>query len=344
MDDAVLICGFGAFGRLHAEGWRRAWPGVRLLICDPDAGARRAAAAMGIAPGDTAAGPDALIGAAGVVDIVAPPAQHLPLARIALAALKPVLIEKPAVVSVAEARELAALAGAMPVQIGHVLRCHPLVVRARALLAEGAIGRLLRIEGDFSGWKRMRADCGLIANDGVHFLDLMRHFAGAAIAAVDLHEVRALAPGIADDIRITLAFAQGISGSLRLGILVAGTQEDGFVPGALTEKRLTLIGEAGNIALDFNAGTLRHARVRYARRGDVFAVIPGAVVQETVLGVSPASLLARSFAMFRAAVAGTGPVMCDVAEGAQEIARVLHALAVATPHPLRPVEVEGAVA
>lgn len=340
MDDAVLICGFGAFGRLHAQGWRLSEPDVRLLVCDPDAGARAAAASMGIAPGDIAATPDGLIGMAGVVDIVAPPALHMPLARVALAAGKPVLIEKPAVLSVAEADELAGLSGDVPVQIGHVLRSHPLVERARALLAEGAIGRLVRLDGESSGWKRMRADSGRIANDGVHLLDLMRHFAGAAINGVDLHEVRALSPDIADDLRITLGFAGGIGGTLRLGILVAGPREDGFMPGALTEKRLTLIGDAGNLALDFNAGTLRHARVTYTRQGNVFAVTRGAVVQETAIGITPASLLARSFAMFRAAVAGTGPVMCNVAEGAQEMARVMQALT-PTPRPLR--AIEGAV-
>lgn len=337
MDDAVLICGFGAFGQVHAEGWRRAVPGVRLLACDPDAGARAVAASMGLATDDIAAGPEDLIEAAGIVDIVAPPELHMPLARLALAAGKPVLIEKPAVASVAEAEDLARLARDVPVQIGHVLRCHPLALRARAMLAEGAIGRLLRLEGDFSGWKRMRADSGLIGNDGVHFLDLMRHFAGSPIIGVDLHETHVLSPGIADDLRITLGFSGGISGSLRLGVLVAGGREDGFVPGALTEKRLVLIGDAGNLSLDFNAGTLRHARVTYARRGDGFAVTPGRVMQETALGVTPASLLARSFTIFRAALRGEGPVMCDVAEGAQEIARVIQAL-VPTPRPLRPIE------
>ncbi|WP_226781540.1 Gfo/Idh/MocA family protein [Oceaniglobus trochenteri] len=337
MGDAVLICGFGAFGRLHADGWRLAEPGLRLMVSDPDAGARAAALSMGIAQGDVAATPEPLIERAALVDIVAPPAQHMPLARIALAAGKPVLIEKPAVETVAEADELARLAGDLPVQIGHVLRAHPLVARARALLAEGAIGRLLRLEGESAGWKRMRADSGLIANDGVHLLDLMRHCAGGAITGVDLHEVRALSPDIADDLRITLSLAGGISATLRLGILVAGAREDGFMPGALTEKRLTLIGDAGNLALDFNAGTLRHARVNYARQGDVFAVTPGAVVQEMAIGITPATLLARSFAMFRAAMAGRGPVLCNIAEGAREMARVMQALT-PTQRPLRPIE------
>ncbi|TNF19751.1 MAG: Gfo/Idh/MocA family oxidoreductase [Rhodobacteraceae bacterium] len=339
MDDAVLICGFGAFGRLHAEAWRRARPGVRLLVSDPDPGARAAALAMGVAPGDIAAEPEAMLAVAGLVDIVAPPAQHMPLARVALAAGKPLLIEKPAVSSVAEADELARLAGDVPVQIGHVLRCHPLVARARTLLAEGAIGALKRIEGDFSGWKRMRADSGLIGNDGVHFLDLMRYFTGTPITGVDLQEVRALDPEIADELRLTLGFAGGISGSLRLGVLVAGSREDGFVPGALTEKRLVLIGDGGNLALDFNAGTLRHAEVTYARHGAGFAVTPGAIREEAVLGVTPVALLARSFTLFRAALAGEGPVMCDLAQGAQEIARVLRAL---TPTPRRLRAIEGA--
>lgn len=336
---SVLICGFGAFGRQHVEAWRRLDPDIRLSIADPSPDARAAAQAAGIAAEDCAAEVDKLIGSADIVDIVAPPEHHFPIAERTLGAGKPVLIEKPAVRTVAEARALCKLSGRAPVQIGLVLRCHPLMLRAQSLLSAGAIGRLLRCEGDFSGWKRMRSDSSLIENDGVHFLDLVRVFAGGPIRATELRATQSITQDISDDLRIELDFEGGITGELRLGVLAGGAYEDGFVPGALTTKRLTLIGEAGNLTLDFNAGTLRHARVEYVPADGRLDVRPGAITQESVLGITPVSLLARSFEMFLGAVDGGGPVMCDAAQGALELAQVAAALSrPAAPRRLQSIE------
>ncbi|MGQ2904561.1 MAG: Gfo/Idh/MocA family protein [Neoaquamicrobium sediminum] len=323
---SVLICGFGAFGALHAKAWRVCDPSVRLMVSDPSEAARGEAIASGVEPVAVDEDPATLMPQADIVDVVAPPAYHLPLALQALSLGKPVLLEKPAVRSLGEAQALVQAAGTVPVQIGLVLRCHPLVRRARDLLAAGAIGKLLLMEGDFSGWKRMRADSSLIENDGVHFIDLMRHFAGAPVSAVDAVFARHLEPAVVDDIRIDLAFGNGIEGRLRLGVLAGGLAEDGFVPGAMTSKSLRLVGSTGNLVLDFNANRLFHGTVEYRRSPGGFDVMPQGLTSEAAIGVTPVSLLARSFAIFGTALDGGGPVMCDLHEGALEMARVIERL------------------
>ncbi len=202
--DTVLICGFGLFGELHARAWRRLDPAIRLMVADPSQAALNRAAQLGIPAEGLSTDAASLVGRADMVAVVAPPALHLPLALMALEAGKPVLIEKPAVTTVAEAQALMGAIKDVPTQIGMVLRAHPLVTQAKAMLASGEIGELVAIEGNFSGWKRMRADSSLVENDGVHFLDLMRHFAGHAIEAVSASSWSRLADDVVDDIVIEL--------------------------------------------------------------------------------------------------------------------------------------------
>lgn len=342
MAESVLICGFGAFGELHARAWRRLVPDIALMVADPSETALVRAGQLGIAADNLASDPAALMDRAGIVDIVAPPAFHLPLALAALGAGKPVMIEKPAVKTVSEARQLLRAASSIPVQIGLVLRAHPLVAEAARLLDAGAIGDLLAMEGDFSGWKRMRADSSLVENDGVHFLDLMRHFAGSHATEVEARSLSLLDPHVEDDICIELGFANGVRGRLRLGVLVAGEVEDGFVPGALTTKRLTLIGRSGNMVIDFNRNRLTRSAVSYTRSQGGHDVAPQAVSTQAALGATAEALLSRSFALFLDAVRGGKPVMCDARQGALELASTLAAIDKALARQARmPQSIEG---
>jgi predicted dehydrogenase len=113
------------------------------------------------------------------------------VARAAVAAGKHVLMEKPAARRAAELRGLEAEAGAagVAVRVGFNLRCHPALKRAHALLAEGAIGRLLYLRGRYGhggrpGYERewradpARAGGGEMMDQGIHLVDLTRWLAG----------------------------------------------------------------------------------------------------------------------------------------------------------------------
>lgn len=326
MADSVLICGFGAFGEQHARAWRRLDPGIRLMVADPSEQARGKARQLGIAEEDLSDDPGTLMDRATIVGVVAPPALHLPLALQALEAGKAVMIEKPAVTTVDEAKQLVTAVGDVPVQIGMVLRAHPLVAVARKHLANGDIGELVAVQGDFSGWKRMRADSSLVENDGVHMLDIMRHLVGAPVEELEARSWSVLDAAIKDDIQIELRYANKVRGRLRLGVLAAGEVEDPFMPGALTNKKVTFIGRKGNITIDFNANKLTLAKVTYTNFGTGHHIKAEGANTELAVGATPEAILAQSFSMFLDAVHGGRPVMCNVTEGALELAATLVAV------------------
>jgi predicted dehydrogenase len=221
------------------------------------------------------------------------------------------------------------MAGQMPVQVGLILRAHLLTLQAREILRGGGIGRLLTISGDFSGWKRMRCDSDLVHNDGVHFLDLMRHLGQSPIQAVDATSQVRLRGTQPDDIRIDTRLANGVTGELRLGVLRGGEVADSVVPGARTRKVLTLCGDGGVLELDFNRDHLTHCTVAYCPTAGGWHPEPGKVERTSLPPATPVSLLRANFEHFLTAVDAGQPPMCDLTEGAVELSEVCEAVAAA---------------
>jgi predicted dehydrogenase len=321
----VLLCGFGAFGRQHAQAWRETIPELRLLVADPNEAARSAAVSSGRAIDEVASDAAELITRADIVDIVTTSHDHYRLARAALDAGKPVIIEKPAVKTVAEAEDLDARArvAGLPAQVQFVLRAHPLVIKAKQLLDDGAIGRLVGMDAVFTGWKRMRADASLLENDGVHMLDLMRHFAGAAPESFEVTGDRLLGGPIPETVHARLGYPCGTRGYLRLGIMFGGTQPDAYLAGSLTTKTFTLIGDKGSIRFDLNADTMDIIEITYRVTEGGHTPTIGAMRQERVVNVTPVVLLSECFRRFLEAVDGKGAVLCDLGQGAVEMTRLL---------------------
>jgi predicted dehydrogenase len=336
MTVTVLIVGYGAFGALHAAAWRTL-PGIALRVADGEAAARERALRDGMAPDAVFADwADAMTGA-DIVDIVTPPDTHVGIAEAALRAGRAVLVEKPAARNRADAMHLAAAAGSRPVQVNLILRAHPLTMRARRMLAEGAVGRLLTMCGDFSGWKRMRADSSLIENDGVHFLDLMRHLAGAPVIGVDAVAHAHLGGPRADDIRIDTRHGNDVRGELRLGLIRGGIAADSVVAGAATRKELLLCGDGGILQLDFNRNRLIHAPASYAATPGGWHPVPGQPSCEEVAGGATIDLLKAAFSTFLRTIEHGHPPLCDLAEGAVELAALTEAIETALARAPRPV-------
>ncbi|WP_306118892.1 MULTISPECIES: Gfo/Idh/MocA family oxidoreductase [unclassified Roseitalea] len=328
MPRRVLICGYGAFGAQHAAAWRALGADIELGIAEPGAGARARAAADGIAQARIAADPVAAIAGADIVDIVSPPATHFDLAMAALDAGKPVLLEKPAVASVAQADALMARLedSGLPLQVGFILRMHPLVARARQMLAGGAVGRPTLMEGRFAGWKRRFRAVSLLENDGLHIIDLMRLFAGRPISRIGARAIGRFRGTGYDDLALDLTFGDDLPARLGLGMLAPGAADDPFAPGARTDKYLRVVGEAGTLTLDFNANRLELRPVRFEEDEAIVRPLPGEPVVETVENVTPQSLLAAGFARFLEAVDGRSPVMVPPRWAVCDLARLVEAL------------------
>ncbi len=88
------------------------------------------------------------------VYVATPHPLHSPCAQLGLRAGKPVLVEKPFTVNVAEARELVALARAEGLFLMEAMwtRWLPHIVAIRGLLAEGALGEIVTVTADHGQW------------------------------------------------------------------------------------------------------------------------------------------------------------------------------------------------
>jgi predicted dehydrogenase len=127
-----------------------------------------------------------------VVDICSPNPCHYAVAKAAIQAGKHVLCEKPLTVTAAEASELATLAKERGVICGTVFNNRFLapIIRARQLIDEGKLGRILSFEFSYKhnscidpdrrvGWKQTAAFGGGTWYDlGPHVVDLCHYLCG----------------------------------------------------------------------------------------------------------------------------------------------------------------------
>lgn len=124
------------------------------------------------------------------VVLVLPPDLHAAAARAALAAGKPVLVEKPLAHDAAAGRELAAEVerSGTPLMVAQTLRFDPLVERMKRQAARLGPLRMISINQRFEPSDRPWIDRpgagGVIRNTGVHGFDLMRHLSGLELSSV----------------------------------------------------------------------------------------------------------------------------------------------------------------
>ncbi|MCC7320123.1 MAG: Gfo/Idh/MocA family oxidoreductase [Rubellimicrobium sp.] len=195
------IIGAGRISDLHAIEYLQN-PAARLVaLCDRDAAQARAKARAWGVP-DIAidddidrflARPDI-----DLVEILLPHHLHLPVAKKAMAAGKIVSLQKPMCLTLAEADELVAAAEAhdRPVKIFENFIFYPPVLKARALIDEGAIGTPLsiriksnparsatawKVPAAANAWRQEHDHAGggpLVFDDGHHKFALAWHFMG----------------------------------------------------------------------------------------------------------------------------------------------------------------------
>jgi predicted dehydrogenase len=126
------------------------------------------------------------------VALATPHAQHAEQVIAAARAGKHVFVEKPFTLSraSAEAAVAACRKAGVVLALGHNRRFLPAVAEMKAMLADGRIGTLLHVEGQFSGpgalnykpglWRADRAESPLggMGAMGIHMVDMIIHLAG----------------------------------------------------------------------------------------------------------------------------------------------------------------------
>ncbi len=237
-------------------------PGACLAaVCRRDATAARAFAAPREITAHT--DPDLLFADPGVDAIVlaVPPNLHPALVPAALAAGKPVLVEKPLATDTEGARTiLAAARGASaPLMVAHTLRFDTVVQTLRASLS--AIGPLTLLtldqmaEPSDQAWGDAPGVGGALVNIGVHGFDLVRFLTGQEVVEVVCRTARAQSMQTED----TFAALLTLSGPPGLAVVVDSRAAGG------RSGRIVAVGQTGQLAGDFAAGTLTLIRGRERR-------------------------------------------------------------------------------
>lgn len=191
------------------------------------------------------------------VSIVTPNHDHLPSARAALAAGLPVISDKPATATLAEARELAdcVKAAGLPYALTHTYSGYPLVREARSRVLAGALGAVRKVVVEYpQGWlageavgkqAEWRVDPersgpgGCIGDIGTHAFQLAEFVTGLKVTQL-LADLAAVVPGrqVDDDCSVLLRFENGAR-----GVLLASQIEVGEMNGL----RIRVYGEKGGL-------------------------------------------------------------------------------------------------
>ena len=225
-DSRIALVGVGVIGRMHAQAIASA-PGVTLAcMVAPSLEARALADDWGVPWHETI---EAMIEAGGVdgVILATPNPLHAPGALACIAAGLPVLVEQPLAGNLEEARAIVAAADAagIPVATGHHRRHNPLIAKAKRLIEDGALGRIVAIHGSTwflkpdsyfeIEWRRQQG-AGPVYLNLIHDIDLMMHFCGpvARLQAMASNAVRGFE--VEDSATVTLGFASGALGTITI--------------------------------------------------------------------------------------------------------------------------------
>ncbi len=313
---AILLLGAGAFGRVHLAALQALGRLPDVLVHEPEAAMREAAAAQCGALRFVAL-EDGLRAARAAI-VATPVPTHVPVVTRVLDAGLALFLEKPATETAAEAAALAGLAeqrGAI-VQVGLYFRFHPKAQALRRMIAEGQFGALHYLAARFSGLKRARGDSGALLNDAVHFADLLPWLAGEAPTAVFAQSADPLHRGREDFALIQLRFASGLVGLIEAGCVLPGRWPDAVVPGAETRKEVLVAGRDALGELDFAAEELTLRRGRHAP-GAGGSFLPQHGPREVVAlpAAEPVQVVAAELAAFLDCVEAGRPAVPDLREG-----------------------------
>lgn len=226
-----------------------------------------------------------------LASIVTPNALHAPAARTLLQGGIHVMCEKPMAVSRAEAAELQAIAGqrGLVFALAHAYSAYAMVHEARALIAQGVIGRVVMVQAQYaSGWASLpigkdarrgaiwRTDpaqagpSSVLGDIGTHVHHLARFVTGLEITEIAAELTAIVAGrGVDDTAEILMRFSNGACGMMWVTMAAAGNGN---------ELGIRVFGERGQIAWEQENPdilTIRHVdgTVELRRR----AIVAGSV-------------------------------------------------------------------
>ena len=223
----IAVVGAGLIGTAHMACARASSTCTLCAVVDPAPAARAAAESAGVPLFATL---DALFAATDVDGVVlaTPNRLHVEQALRCIDAGVGVLVEKPVADTVAEGERLAAAVAATRerVLVGHHRTHNPILRRAKALIDEGRLGRIVAVMGSAVFFKpahyfeegpwRREAGGGPILINMIHEVNTLRMLCGeiVAVQAFGSNAVRGFP--VEDTVAIGLRFAGGALGTFML--------------------------------------------------------------------------------------------------------------------------------
>lgn len=329
------MIGAGAWGRNHVRTLASMATVELAAICDLSAGTRdrMAKAHPGVLVTDSV---DQALAATDAVVVASTARTHAEIGLKAIAAGKPVLIEKPFALTVADADRLAAEGArrGVPVLVGHLLEFHPVVERLRAMIQEGALGEVYYLYSQRVNLGQVRPDENALWSFGPHDISVALYLMGEAPVSVSAQGHSYLQRGIEDVVFLVMRFRSGV---------VAHAHMSWLDPHK--DRRLTVVGSKQMAVFDdmapreklrvYDKGVDRPPE--YGSYGESLAVREGDIWIPKVGMTEPLGL---ELAHFVGVARGAAPTRADADDGVR-VVRVLDAATRSLTNNGMPVSVEA---
>lgn len=315
----VGVVGAGAWGRNHVRTLAT-MPGVDLAAVadlDPKVRDRTARAYPGTLVTDSV---PQLLERVDAVVIASTAATHVSIGLQAIAAGKPVLIEKPLALTVADAERIQSESAkrGVPVLVGHLLEFHPVVERLKAMIADGSLGEVYYLYSQRVNLGQVRPDENALWSFGPHDISIALYLMGEAPESVTAQGHSYLQRGIEDVVFLVMRFQSGVVAHAHLSWLDPHK-----------ERRLTVVGSKQMAVFDdmapreklrvYDKGISRPPE--YGSYGESLAIREGDIWIPKVPNAEPLGL---ELAHFVGVAQGATPSRADAADGVR-VVRVLEA-------------------
>ena len=222
-EGAIAVAGAGNYAsRVLIPAFKAAGAEIALLVSNGAPAAARVARKFGIAEVSSDSGRLFAGTGTGTVVVATRHDSHADLTVRALESGRNVFVEKPLCLTLDELEQIEAAyaAGGGVLAVGFNRRLAPMVVRLKAALDSVAAPKAMVMTVNAGAipadhWTQDdQAGGGRVVGEACHFIDLLRHLAGAPITSVDVTRIDEQGERPDDKATITLAFADGSIGTV----------------------------------------------------------------------------------------------------------------------------------
>ncbi|WFL78706.1 Gfo/Idh/MocA family oxidoreductase [Altererythrobacter arenosus] len=241
------------------------------------------------------------------VSLATPAGEHASMAAEAIAAGKHVFVEKPLALCSREAERLieqARLAGRI-LMVGHLLQYHPIFLRLKQMVDEGALGVINYIFSNRMSLGKFRTEENVLWSFAPHDVSMILSVLGEEPEIVTAQGAAFVSPGIADWVTMQMAFPGGARGHVQVSWA-----------SPYKEQRLVVLGDGGMAVFDDAETDWGRKLALYRHRIDKSGPVPTPLKSEVeFLEVERDEPLKAECRHFIEAIATKSPPQTDGNEG-----------------------------